>query len=528
MPRSVDSTSRDTSLGRRQFLYSAGGFAGLVLTSRYQPLAEAATPSFPTNPFTLGVASGDPTPDGVVLWTRLAPEPLALDGNGGMDPVKVPVHWMVATDDRMRRVVRRGVTFARPELGHSVHVEVEHLQPGRPYWYQFHVRGEWSRVGRAVTSLPFWESPRHMRFGFSSCQHFEQGHYTAYGHMVDEDLDAVLFLGDYIYEDGVSPTLPRQHDGGEPMTLAQYRNRHALYKSDANLQAAHAACPWVVVFDDHEVENNWASIYDQNGTPPAEFLPRRATAFQAYYEHMPLRAASLPQGPNIQLYRRIRYGDLVQFNMLDTRQYRDDQACGDGTDIGCAEALDPNRTITGSAQERWLLDGLGRSRARWNVLGQQVFMAQRDFEAGALKRLSMDGWDGYAASRGRVLGGVTERHVDNLIVLTGDVHASYAADLKANFDDPQSPTIGSEFVGTSISSGGDGVDFPSNGAVLLAENPHIKFVNTQRGYVVCDITRREWRTTYRVVPFVTTPDAPISTRASFVVRDGVPGVQQES
>ncbi len=527
MSRSVFSTPKDSGLGRRQFLYSAGGFAGLVLTSRFQPFAEAAQPTFATNPFTLGVASGDPTPDGFVLWTRLAPSPFALDGNGGMDPVRVPVRWLVAHDDRMKHVIDEGVTFADPALAHSVHVEVEGLRSGRPYWYQFNVGGEWSPVGRTSTSSPLSHNLNKLKFAFSSCQHFEQGFYSAYGHMSDEDLDVVLFLGDYIYEDGVSPTLPRQHDGGEPITLAAYRNRHALYKSDPNLQAAHGSFPWVVVFDDHEVENNWASIFDQNGTPPDQFLPRRAIAFQAYYEHMPLRKASIPRGPDIQMYRRIRYGDLVQFNMLDTRQYRDDQACGDGTDIDCAAALDPSRTITGSAQEAWVLDGLDRSRARWNVLGQQVFMAQRDFEPGALKRLSMDGWDGYAASRGRILGGVTERHVSNLIVLTGDVHASYAADLKLDFDNPASPTIGSEFVGTSISSGGDGVDFPASGTTLLTENPHIKFVNTQRGYVVCEVSRQEWRATYKTVPFVTTPDAPIATRAQFVVQDGVPGVQQD-
>jgi alkaline phosphatase D len=528
MSRSTDSAPFDSNVGRRQFLYAAGGFAGLVLTTRYQALAYGGTQSFSANPFTLGVASGDPLPDGVVLWTRLAPDPLAVDGNGGMDPVRVPVHWIVSADDRMRQIVRRGVTFANPSLAHSVHVEVDGLRPGRPYWYQFQVRGEWSSVGRTATSLPFWESPRQLRFGVASCQHYEQGFYTAYGHMANEDLDLVVFLGDYIYEGGVSPTLPRQHDGIEPMTLAAYRNRHALYKTDPNLQAAHGTFPWVAVFDDHEVENNWAGLFDQNGSTPEVFLPRRATAFQAYYEHMPLRAGSIPRGPDIQMYRRLRFGDLAQFNMLDTRQYRDNQACDDGTDIGCAEAIDPARTITGAAQEQWLLGGLDQSRARWNIVGQQVFMAQRDFEPGALQRLSMDGWDGYAASRDRVLGGAAAREVSNLVVLTGDVHANYAADLKVSFDDPASPVIGSEFVGTSISSGGDGVDVPANSSVLLAENPHIKFVNSQRGYLVCELTRQQWRTQYRTVPFVTTPDAPITTRATFVTLNGVPGVNQES
>ena len=525
MSQSSQTSPWGVKIDRRRFLYTTGGFAAFAAI---RPLHGFATerPSFSTNPFTLGVASGDPTPDGVVLWTRLAPEPLAADGSGGMDPERVRVKWRVATDHRMRRVVRHGSTVADPALAHSVHVEVRGLDPGRPYWYQFSVRGEESPTGHARTAWSYRDSPRRVRFAAASCQHFEQGFYNSYAHMVNEDLDLVLFLGDYIYEDGVSPTLPRQHDGDEPMTLAAYRNRHALYKTDPHLQAAHALCPWLVVFDDHEVENNWASRFDQNGSAPELFLPRRAAAFQAFYEHMPLRASAIPSGPDMRLFRRVQLGDLVRFNMLDTRQFRDDQACGDGTDIGCAEALDPNRTITGAEQERWLIRGLSRSRARWNVLGQQVFFAERDFQAGELKRLSMDAWDGYAASRDRILGAVAERKVRNVVVLTGDVHAHYAADLKADFDDPASPVIGSEFVTTSISTGGDGVDVPGNSGVLLSENPHIKFVNTQRGYIVCDVTARRWVTEHRAVPFVTTEGAPISTRASFVVEAGHPGVQQ--
>jgi len=513
-------------IDRRRFLYATGGFAAFAVTCPLHGFAEERPP-FSANPFTLGVASGDPAPDGFVLWTRLAPEPLAADGAGGTGPDRVRVRWRVATDDRMRRVVQQGVAVADPDLAHSVHVEVRDLKPGRPYWYQFSVHGEESATGQARTAWSYRDSPRRLRFAAASCQHFEQGFYNAYAHMANEDLDLVLHLGDYIYEDGVSPTLPRQHDGDEPMTLAAYRNRHALYKSDRHLQAAHAMCPWLVVWDDHEVENNWASQFDQNGSAPADFLPRRAAAFHAYYEHMPLRAAAIPNGPDMRLFRRIQFGDLVRFNMLDTRQFRSDQACGDGTDIGCAEALDPARTITGAEQERWLIRGLSRSRARWNVLGQQVFFAQRDFEAGDLKRLSMDGWDGYAPSRDRILNAVAERDVRRVVVLTGDVHANYAADLKADFDDPASAVIGSEFVTTSISSNGDGADVPGNAGVLLSENPHIKFVNSQRGYIVCDVTARRWRTEYRVVPFVTTEGAPISTRASFVVDAREPGIQQE-
>ena len=527
MSQSFRSRLNEWKLDRRRFLYATGGLAGLVATSPLQALTEQVTPSFSTNPFTLGVASGDPLADSVMLWTRLAVEPLAADGSGGIDPVRVPVHWYVASDDRMRDVVRRGVTFADPDFAHSVHVDVDHLEPGRWYWYQFQVRGEWSPIGRTRTLVPHHDSPQRIRFAFASCQHFEMGFYNAYQHMAQENLDLVLFLGDYINEDGVSPTLPRQHDGPEPMTVAAYRNRHAVYKSDANLQATHAAFPWLVVFDDHEVENNWAGPFDENGSAPEVFLPRRAVAFQAYYEHMPLRSGSIPSGPDIQLFRRFTFGDLAEFNMLDTRQYRDNQACGDGTDIGCAEALDPNRTITGAEQEKWLLKGLRHSKARWNVLGQQVFMAQRDFEAGPLKRLSMDGWDGYAASRDRLLGYVNDRNIRNVVVLIGDVHANYAAELKANFDEPASATIGTEFVGTSITSGGNGTDVPANALTLLAENPHIKFVNTQRGYVVCDVTRSRWQSEYKVVPFVTTPGAPIATRTTFTVLGDEPGLHEE-
>jgi alkaline phosphatase D len=513
-------------IDRRKFLWTSGGFAAFAMSRPFLASAKEPPITFSTNPFTLGVASGDPEHDGFVLWTRLAPEPLAADGSGGMVPRQVPVKYFIATDDRMQNIVQHGVEFADPALAHSVHVEVDGLDANRWYWYQFNVKDQWSPIGRARTGWSTRQSVNRIRFAAASCQHFEMGFYNAYEHMAQENLDLVVFLGDYIYEDGVSPTLPRQHDGPEPMTLAAYRNRHAVYKSDRHIQAAHAMCPWLVVFDDHEVENNWASLYDENGNPPDAFLPRRAAAFQAYYEHMPLRARQIPRGPDMRLYRRVDFGDLVRFNMLDTRQFRDNQACGDGTRVGCAEALDPARTITGAQQEAWLIQGLTQSRARWNVLGQQVFMAQRDFGAGAPKSLSMDGWDGYVGSRDRILGAVAQQNVRNVVTLTGDVHANYAAELKANFDDLTSATIGSEFVTTSITSGGNGSDMPANAPVVLAENPHIKFVNTQRGYIVCDVTKDSWRTDYRVVPFVTTQGAPIATRASFEVRDNQPGLQQ--
>jgi alkaline phosphatase D len=238
---------------------------------------------------------------------------------------------------------------------------------------------------------------------------------------------------------------------------------------------------------------------------------------------MPLRLP-VPNGVDMPLYRRFAFGHLAEFNVLDTRQYRSDQACGDGRDANCAARLDPARTITGAEQERWLLDGLGGSQARWNVLAQQVFFSQIDYGAGA-QLYNMDGWDGYKASRDRVVSGIAARRVRNPVVLTGDVHANYAGDVKADFDDPESPTLGVEFVGTSISSAGDGSDTRPGSDAELQWNPHLKFFNFQRGYVRCTVTEAQWRADYRLVPFVSQPGAPIYTRASFVTDDGAPGLR---
>jgi alkaline phosphatase D len=488
-------------------------------------------PKVPADPFKLGIASGDPEPDGVVLWTRLVPDPFAPDG--GMPNSPIQVRWEVAEDEAFRRIVQRGETTASPASAHSVHAEINGLRPDADYFYRFKAGDGESPVGHTRTASQGMRN-KALTFAFASCQQWNAGLYTAYQHMAEEDLDLVVFLGDYIYEGTLSNpgprlTLPPEPARPEPMTLEQYRHRYAVYKSDPHLQATHAKFPWIVTPDDHEVENNYAGatseVDSEPDQDPAVFLRRRAAAYQAYYEHQPLRRISIPRGPDIQLYRRLAFGNLVEFNVLDTRQFRSDQACGDGTDVGCAEALEPQRTITGAQQEQWLLDGLAQSNARWNVLAQQVFFSQRDLTAGPQVGLSMDAWDGYRASRDRVIDGIVRRKVDNVVVIAGDVHANYAADIKANFDDPNSATLGSEFVGTSIASGGNGSDTTSGTANQLADNPHIKFHNAQRGYVKCSVTDREWRSDYKVVPQVTTPDAPIATRASFVVEHDRPGLQ---
>jgi alkaline phosphatase D len=368
---------------------------------------------------------------------------------------------------------------------------------------------------------------------FVSCSQFEHGYFTAYRRLAEEHPDLVLHLGDYQYEykKGVY-TIPggnvRDHEGPETVRLADYRLRHAQYKTDRDLQAAHQAAPWLVVFDDHEVENNWADLIPEEGSDtPSEdaFRARRAAAFKAYYENMPLRRRSIPAGPDIQVYRRVRWGRLANFHMLDTRQFRDDQGCGDGYK-DCPAATDPKRSITGDEQERWLLDGFRRSTARWDVLGQQVFFAQRDNTAGPVKKTSMDSWDGYAASRDRITKGWLDAEVRNPVVLTGDVHAHWASDLKADYDDPNSRTVGSELVCTSITSTGDGADSDPAAHPYLKINPHLRFYNNQRGYVLTRIGKEEMRADFKTLPTVRTPGADISTKATFVIEDRVPGVHQ--
>jgi alkaline phosphatase D len=509
---------------RREFLFCAGVFAGLVMIDPASSLAQPRTVKFKADPFSLGVASGDPWAASVALWTRLAPEPVA---GGGMPRQAVGVRWEVAADEQMKNIVARGATTARPEMGHSVHVEVFGLRPSTWYWYRFSSGDAVSPVGRTRTAPALNAQPDRLAFAFASCQHFETGYYTAYKHMMSDDLDLVVFLGDYIYEGAGQSGRLRMHNGPEPTTLGEYRDRYGLYKSDSLLKQAHASFPWVVTWDDHEVENNYAGDTDENNGPRDKFLVRRAQAYQSFYEHMPLRPSTFrPAGPQVEVYRRLRFGNLMEMSVLDTRKYRTDQPCGDGTKALCPEALDPKATILGAAQERWLLRGLEQSRARWNLIAQQVTVAPIDSAPGPDKRYSMDKWSGYVESRNRLLDFLHRRKPSNPVVITGDVHANWAADLKTDFDREDSPVVGAEFVGTSISSGGDGADSQPVTPQWLAENPHVKFFNGQRGYVRCVVTPGRWQADYQVLDAVTRTDGSISTRASFVVENGRPGVKR--
>ena len=517
------------TLSRRQFLTGAGGVLAAATVLPRLPgawAAPAAAGDLARPLFTLGVASGEPRPDSVVLWTRLAPDPLAA--GGGMPAVAVPVRYDVAADDAFLRIVHAGVTVAEPDHAHSVHVAVGGLEPGRWYWYRFATAAGASPVGRTRTAPAEGSSPAALRFAFASCQQYEHGWYSAYRHMAGEDLDAVVHLGDYIYETGRDSYQPpggnvRHHEGGEAATLEGYRQRFAQYHTDPDLQAAHAAFPWIVTWDDHEVQNNYAGDMSQDNAPRAAFRARRAAAHRAYWEHMPLPPSWAGQGADMTLYRRFGFGQLAEVSVLDTRRYRSDQPCSDRAASDCPGRTAPTQTITGPEQEAWLLDGLSRSTARWNVLAQQVFMAQLDLGAGPGRGYDVDAWDGYVASRDRLMAFFAAHPSLNPVVLTGDFHTNFVADLKADFDDPASATVGTEFVGTSITSGGDGADSTPFGQGVLAENGHLRFYNSQRGYVRCSVTPSGWVSDYRVVPYVSRPGAPVVTRASFAVEPGRPG-----
>ena len=512
-------------LSRRQLMkiaWTLGASAIVQPVARSQSLSR---PVFRAYPFSLGVASGDPLPDGVVLWTRLAPDPLE---GGGMAMARVDVGWELARDPLFRTIERTGTATAFPELAHSVHVDVGGLEPRREYWYRFHAGDEVSQVGLTRTAPAAGAPTDRLRFGVCGCSHYETGYFTAYRRLAEESFDFVIHTGDYIYESradgGRNPGRVRQHHGDECYTLVDYRNRYAQYKSDADLIAAHLSAPFVVSWDDHEVENNYAGDFDENGTPPEVFLLRRAAAFQAYYEHMPLRAMSYPNGSHMRVHRRLQFGNLMDMSVLDTRQWRSDQACGDGRRTGCAEALDPRRTILGADQEKWLFDNLAAARSRWTVVSQQVLSFARDLiHANPAGRFSMDTWDGYVAARNRLYTRIKETHAPNPIVLSGDIHSHYGADLKMDFSNPRSETVGVEFTNSSITSGGDGSEVNAEWNPSKVDNPHIRFHSNRRGYIACTATQATMRADFRVVDRVTTPDQPIRTAGSLIVEAGHTG-----
>lgn len=543
-------------LHKRRYLLQLAGFAAVTAATLSLPRSvwsqTDSARKFQTNPFALGVASGSPTHDSVVLWTRL------VDGSAGVfasnfDNKPIPVRWEVADDDKFSRIAQSGQHLATAGLGYSVHVELQNLPSDRWYFYRFIAGDALSAVGRTRTFPKTDAVLDKLRVAYASCQRWEAGYFSAYRHMLAEKLDAVLFLGDYIYEypgnpvsavrmPSLTPTL------GFVLTLDDYRARYAQYKSDEDLQAMHAACPWLMTWDDHEVQNDYAGLTAGDSgladvfSNPLDFAFRKAAAYQAYYENMPIRAATLTKstagltsGAETRIYQRVDVGRLASFYMLDTRQYRDRQVCSKDGKLGasvvdpstCAEWLDPKRTMLGNKQEDWLNSELSSAKKRgatWNVLTQSTLFGQRDNKAGEGQSFFNDGWDGYPAARARITDALNKNAVQNAIMLGGDIHENWVGYIKSDYAQTASAQasapIGVEFCGTSITS-------PSGSSAVarvperLVENPHFVFADAkQRGYGVVEFTSKQLTTTLRAIDDVRRKDTTVSTLAEFVVPAG--------
>lgn len=522
---------------RRRFLLGAGS---LALFAGISPFTRVlAAPRLGAYPFTLGVASGDPLPDGFVIWTRLAPEPLAE--NGGMPMAAVPVRWEVAEDDKFTRAVRSGEQLAFPELGHSVHVELEGLKPARTYWYRFRVEGaEASPVGVVRTAPAPTRMPDRVRIAVAGCQAYYQGWFDAYRHLSHEpDLDAVFHYGDYIYEGPAGrnkdkyPTYDatgrlvaeRDHFGDEIYSLGDYRRRYAQYKSDPDLQAAHAAAAFIMSFDDHETDNDWGGEWDQDRKPPEVFALRKFVAMQAWYENLPVRRAQLPRvDGGTRYFRRLDFGGLLRMHVLDTRSHRANQICLDPESPKCRHEPGRDSSILGAAQEIWLDDGL-RNDARWNLIAQQVFvmpLVSRD-TAGKEQSSFPDKWDGYPGSRQRLAAAIADRKLTNVVIATGDAHMNAIGEVPLRDDEPDGPAVATEFLATSISSNGDGgVDSPNATRFLNERNPYLKLCDNLRGYHLHEIRAKEWRADVKVMDQVQRKGGHLATRARFVVAPDKP------
>lgn len=470
--------------------------------------------------FDMGVASGQPHAAGMVLWTRLT---------GADLPDQVPVQWELAEDEAFRTVVARGTETALAADAHSVHAEPGGLKPAREYWYRFTALGQRSSAGRTRTAPEPGADVKRFDFLIASCQRWDVGHYAAWRDAATLPLDAVLFLGDYIYEYASGPSAVRPtHTTGKVRTLADYRNRYALHKSDPHLQAAHAAAPWLLVWDDHEVDNDYATLQGQDLQP--NFAEQRAAAYRAYWEHMPLPKAARPTSGDMRIYGSLDWGRLARILLVDDRQYRSPQACprpgkGGSNTVrasACPDLADPRRSLLGPAQEEWLARSWSTDRP-WNLLAQQTLMARFNWRSpadGGPEHWT-DGWDGYAPSRQRLLDVVAQKKLPGAVVLGGDVHANYVASLKADFDRPDSAVVASEFCGTSISSLG----LPQERLdAALPLNPHVLHGRSdQRGYVRFTLQPQQLHAELRVVADARKPDSAVQAGARFVVEAGRPG-----
>lgn len=526
------------AVGRRRFLIGAAATAaaltagcgsddegsgaagsGSPTSGAGAPAVEPASveaPAWAEGPlFTLGVASGDPTPEAIILWTRLAVDPTADDGLGGMPDEDVEVAWDLATDAAFEQLVASATVTARAADGHSVHVDATGLTAGTDHWYRFRIGDETSTVGRTRT-LPTG-SPERFSLAVVNCQLYETGTYAAYRHLLDEELDLVAHLGDYIYE----------YPGGEGNgrnslpnrmleTLGDYRLRYASYKLDPDLAAAHARFAFVATWDDHEVANNYMGDTRPDGADAETVAAQKAIAYRAWWEHLPVRMDP-PEGSVLPIYRAFDAGDLARLVLLDERQHADVPPCRDaqstGLDFGDCDAVEgEDRTRLGDEQDAWLADQLATSPARWNLLGNPVVLAGVN---GGTDRDAyyLDTWDGYPQARRRLIAELAE--ATNPVVLTGDYHAGMTLEVRAEPYDQASALVAAEFMAPPISS----ALFPED---VSARTPQLLEQINQHGYLVVDVTPEELTATFRVLDDVTDADTGISTASVWTVADGDP------
>ncbi len=523
-------------LSRRQLNTAALGMALAALqsakaqTGAPPPLA----PALRNYPFSLGVASGMPRPDSVLLWTRLGGS--FLEFCEQCQRHMVIVRYEIYSDMALKKRVQTGQVTAHSDAAFSVHILARGLQAGQDYWYRFMLGEAVSPVGHTRTAPALHARPQRLRLALASCQNYEQGYFAAHREIAQQDLDAVLFVGDYIYEGMASKNLliapQRRHtspaQGNTCKTLADYRARHAQYKSDPDLQAAHAAHPWIMTWDDHEVSNDYANDLDQAYTEPAVFLQRRAAAYQAYFEHMPLLLG--PVGSTMRIHERFTWGDLADLWTLDCRQHRSHHACPDAIRgggrvvLGCDALADPSRSMLGNHQEAWINEGLRTSKRRWKLLAQSTLIASSGSDTPFGRTNYTDGWDGYPQARTRLLQSAAAAQVQGLVVLGGDIHQHIAANLRVKANDPLSPIVGSELVSSSVTSRGMSATLVQS---MLANNPDIVHARAdERGYALIDCSPSELRCTMRATPHPVRQDAQLSTQAVFAVSPDKAGVRR--
>ena len=535
MPRIIECLT----MQRRDFLRLSGPVAAALawrqlfaIITPTQPVLECWTES--ADVFTLGVASGEPLPSSVVIWTRLAPKPLQADG--GMPPQPVPVRWEVANDPRFAQIVRQGEALALPGRAHSVHVEVQGLESDRIYHYRFIAAGQASSVGRTRTAPDPDARVQRLRLALGSCQHYEQGYFTAHRDIARSDVDAVVFVGDYIYEtDTIARGRLRRHVSGlmDDLSLDRFRVHHASYKLDADLRACHEAHPWLLTWDDHEVRNDYDGDHDNFGMSTEELLKVRTDGYRAYFEHLPISPTRAPVGANAQMHTRYSWGRLADIWLLDTRQYRSEQACTsfpksfwrDKMLWHCDATAAPERTMLGHEQEQWLARSLATSRGAWRIIAQSTQMTPGTFKPpGAEALLYSDGWDAFPAARQRLMTAIAQPRVPDVVVLSGDVHRHVAGNLRLNPNDPQSAIIASEFATSSISS--SALSEFLHGW-MKASNPDLLYLRgDERGYALIDVTPEQMRCDFKGTAHPVRADSRFHTQASYVVERGVAGPRQ--